>query len=88
MVMRLSEMHKKKCIFCLFLSLHRTVSQPYRLSHINALQTLEIKLDEIKSIDNLIYSNVDEYPRWAQGPELNEGRLYHAAGTIRVRKFK
>ena len=27
----------KKCIFCLFLSLCRTVSQPYRLSHINGL---------------------------------------------------
>ena len=27
----------QKCIFCLFLSLCRTVSQPYRLSHINAL---------------------------------------------------
>ena len=28
----------KKCIFMLFLSLCRTVSQPYRLSHINALR--------------------------------------------------
>ena len=27
----------KKCIFCLFLSLCRTVSQPYKLGHINAL---------------------------------------------------
>ena len=34
-------------------------------------------------IHTLIYSNVDEYPRWAEGPELNVGRLYHAAGTIR-----
>jgi hypothetical protein len=43
MVMRLSHesaktpQKHKKCIFCLFLSLRRTVSQPYRLSHINAL---------------------------------------------------
>ena len=36
-----------------------------------------------KSIHSLIYLNVDEYPRWAKGPELNVGRLYHAAGTIR-----
>ena len=40
--MRLSDINSKttdkKRIFCLFLSLHRTVSQPYRLSHINALR--------------------------------------------------
>ena len=44
MVVRLSDISSKtgkKCIFCvfrLFLSLHRTASGPYRLSHTNALR--------------------------------------------------
>ena len=44
MAMRLSKISSKtskKCIFCVFrpfLSLCQTVSQPYRLSHINALR--------------------------------------------------
>ena len=43
MAVRLSDVSSKtgkkhkKCIFCLFLSLRRTASQPYRLSHINVL---------------------------------------------------
>ena len=38
MAVRMSDISSKTCIFCLFLSLRRTVSQPYRLSHINALR--------------------------------------------------
>ncbi len=43
MVVRLSDISSKTgkkcifCVFCLFLSLRRTVSRPYRLSHIIAL---------------------------------------------------